>query len=153
MTKIKLKVNGQMRTTEAEADAPLVFVLRNQLRLTGTKIGCTSEQCGACAVLVDGKATLSCVRTAREFAGREIVTVEGLSDGETLSSVQQAFVDEGAAQCGFCTPGIVIATTALLNNNAHPTKVDIQKALYPNLCRCGSQGLVLAAIQRLIEGR
>jgi aerobic-type carbon monoxide dehydrogenase small subunit (CoxS/CutS family) len=121
--------------------------------LTGTKVGCTSEQCGACAVLVDGQATLSCVRAASEFTGREIVTVEGLSDGATLSSVQQVFVDEGAAQCGFCTPGIVIATTALLNNNAHPTKVDIQKALYPHLCRCGSQGRVLAAIHRLIKGR
>ncbi len=153
MTKIRLKVNGQLRTTEAEPETPLVFVLRNQLRLTGTKVGCTSEQCGACAVLVDGEATLSCVRAASEFTGREIVTVEGLSDGATLSSVQQVFVDEGAAQCGFCTPGIVIATTALLNNNAHPTKVDIQKALHPHLCRCGSQGRVLAAIHRLIKGR
>ena len=96
---------------------------------------------------------MSCVRAAVEFGDREIVTVEGLSDGVRLSDVQQAFLDEGAAQCGFCTPGLVIAVTGLLNSHPQPEKSDIQKALCPHLCRCGSQPRVLAAIARLIEGR
>ena len=153
MTKISLKVNGQLRTVDADPDTPLAYVLRNQLRLTGTKIGCSKEQCGACAVLVAGEVTMSCVRAAVEFGDREIVTVEGLSDGVRLSDVQQAFRDEGAAQCGFCTPGLVIAVTGLLNRCPQPEKSDIQKSLYPHLCRCGSQPRVLAAIARLIEGR
>src|SRR3546814_5901712 len=114
MEKITLHVNGVSHEIAAEPSTPLIFVLRNRLGLTGAKLGCGLEQCGACAVLVDGESVLSCVRAASEFEGREIVTVEGLAGEGPGNDVQQAFIAEGAAQCGYCTPGIVVAATALL---------------------------------------
>jgi len=146
-----LTINRQVHVIEAEPDTPLVFVLRNELGLTGTKLGCASEECGACAVLVNGKSTLSCVRPVTDFADQEIVTIEGLAEDAVGQNVQQAFVEEGAAQCGYCTPGIVIATTALLQTINRPTDRNIYEALDRHLCRCGSQPRVLAAIQRLID--
>ena len=154
MSKTTLRVNGASHEIEADPSTPLVYVLRNQLDLTGTKHGCGLEQCGACAVLVNGEPTLTCDRAVSEFEGCDIVTVEGLaakgSNGGAGNAVQRAFIEEGAAQCGYCTPGIVIATTALLNKNPTPNDGEIKKALNDHLCRCGSHGRVLHAINRLI---
>jgi nicotinate dehydrogenase subunit A len=150
MARMTLRVNGASHDIEADPATPLIFVLRNQLNLRGSKFGCGQEQCGACAVLVDGERALTCVRAASEFEGREIVTVEGLSKDGEPNPVQRAFTDAGAAQCGYCTPGIVVAATALLAGNPRPTAGEIQEALNGHLCRCGSHGRVLAAIDRLI---
>ncbi len=151
MTRIALRVNGASHEVEADPSTPLIYVLRNQLDLTGAKLGCGLEQCGACAVLVDGEPVLSCVRAVSEFEGNDIVTVEGLAEDGAPSQIQQAFMDEGAAQCGYCTPGIVVATTALLNRNPNPDDAEIREALNDHLCRCGSHARVLAAIDRLVR--
>ena len=151
MNKITLRVNGDSHDIEADPSTPLIFVLRNQLGLTGPKLGCGLEQCGACAVLADGEPVLSCVRAVSEFAAAAIVTPEGLAGDGMGSRVQRAFVAEGAAQCGYCTPGIVIATTALLNRTGAPAEADIRQALDGHLCRCGSHGRVLRAINRLVR--
>ena len=152
MTSFTLRVNGASHDIEADPSTPLIFVLRNQLGFTGAKLGCGLEQCGACAVLVDGAATLSCVRAISEFEGREVVTSEGLMDDAAGSRVQRAFVAEGAAQCGYCTPGLVVAITALLREKPAPADDDIQDALDGHLCRCGSHNRVLRAIRRLATG-
>ena len=131
---------------------PLIFALRNHLSLTGAKLGCGLEQCGACTVLVDGEPVQSCVRAVSEFEGKDVVTVEGIGARETGQAVQEAFIAEGAAQCGYCTAGLVVATTALLERNDNPSRAEIAEALYDNLCRCGSHARVLAAIDRVIGG-
>ena len=152
MAIIKLRVNGSAHAVETDPATPLLFVLRNQLSLTGAKLGCGLEQCGACAVLVDGEPVLSCVRAVSEFENDDIRTVEGLVSNGTPSRVQQAFIAEGAAQCGYCTAGLVIATTALLNRNPKPDRAAINEALADHLCRCGSHLRVLKAIDRLAGG-
>ena len=151
MSSISLSVNGQRHDIEADPSTPLVYVLRNQLDLTGAKVGCGLEQCGACAVLVDGEPVLSCVRAVSEFEDNEIVTVEGLVSNGAPSPIQQAFIEEGAAQCGYCTPGIVVAVTALLDQSPRPTRADIAEALHSHLCRCGSHANVLRAIDRVVR--
>ncbi len=152
MARFVLKVNGGTHEVEADPATPLIYVLRNHLGLTGPKIGCAQEQCGACTVLVDGEATQCCVRVVAEFEGAEIRTVEGLAEDETGKRVQEAFVALNAAQCGYCTPGLVTAATALLRRNARPDRKEIQAALETNLCRCGSHARVLAAVERAAEG-
>jgi aerobic-type carbon monoxide dehydrogenase small subunit (CoxS/CutS family) len=149
MVAIRLNVNGRAHRIEADPAAPLVYVLRNALGLTGVKNGCGLEQCGSCAVLVDGEATLSCVRPVAEFEGRDIVTVEGLGQDALGRRVQQAFVAAGAAQCGYCTPGIVVAVSALIGRNPRPSRAEAQAALKRHLCRCGAHARVLAAVERL----
>jgi nicotinate dehydrogenase subunit A len=151
MTTLTLRVNGASHEVEIDPATPLIFVLRNKLGLTGSKFGCGLETCGACTVLVDGERELSCVRAVSEFEGQEITTVEGLMEDGKLSAVQEAFVGEGAAQCGYCIPGIVVATTGLLKKNPHPNDEEITEALEKNLCRCGSHANVLKAIKRLTE--
>jgi aerobic-type carbon monoxide dehydrogenase small subunit (CoxS/CutS family) len=151
MSIINLHVNGVINEIEANLDTPLIFVLRNHLNLTGPKLGCGQEQCGACVVLVDGEATNSCVRAASEFEGQEIITIEGLSQEGVLNTVQKAFINEGAAQCGYCTSGIIIAVTALINKNPQPTREDVDNALHDHLCRCGSHNQVLNAIESLLS--
>ena len=146
---ISLDVNGMTYSLEVGPDEPLALVLRNRLGLTGVKVGCGLEQCGACAVLVDGKSTLSCVRPAAEFAGKEIETVEGLGSPERPGPVQQALIDAGAAQCGYCTPGLVVAITGLLRNEPRPEENAIRAALVPHLCRCGAHPRVLRAVRTL----
>ena len=146
---ITLDVNGARHTVDADPDAPLALVLRNGLGLTGVKVGCSLEQCGACAVLVDGESTLSCVRPAAEFAGRQIETVEGLGTPERTGPVQEALIDARAAQCGYCTPGLVVAITALLRRDPHPREDAIRAALAPHLCRCGAHPRVLRAVRAL----
>ena len=150
MSSFNLNVNGITHQIDAELDTPLIFILRNHLGLFGVKLGCGQEQCGACVVLVDGEAVNSCVRAASEFCENKIVTIEGLSKDGELNSVQRVFIAEGAAQCGYCTAGIVVATTALLNQNPKPSNKEIQLALKDHLCRCGSHRRILNAIDRLI---
>jgi len=151
METLSLNVNGRDHQVTVDPSTPLLFVLRNHLGLTGAKLGCGSEQCGACAVLVDGVSTLCCSTPVAEYSGREIVTVEGLAaDGG--NAVQRAFADLGAAQCGYCTPGLVVAVTALLQRSPKPDKAEVVEALTPHLCRCGSHARVLGAVDRLIGG-
>lgn len=145
--KLALHVNGQTREVEAEDDAPLAYVLRGELGLKGTKLGCGLEQCGACAVLVDGAPVLSCVAPAAGFEGREIVTVEGLAATETGRRVQAAFVAASAAQCGYCTAGLVVAVTGLLGREPAPDRETARAALVPHLCRCGAHPRVLRAVE------
>ena len=146
---ITLDVNGGRHTVEVDPNTPLALVLRNRLGLTGVKVGCSLEQCGACAVLVDGESALSCVRSVAEFAGRRIETVEGLGTPERPGPVQQALIDARAAQCGYCTPGLVVAITALLRRDPHPREDAIRTALAPHLCRCGAHPRVLRAVRAL----
>ncbi|MGY9018249.1 MAG: (2Fe-2S)-binding protein [Alphaproteobacteria bacterium] len=152
MAKISLKVNGKTHEVDCDPETPLIYVLRNQLDLVGAKLGCGLEQCGACAVMVDGDHVLSCVRAASEFVGSEITTVEGLAKDGRPSALQQAFIDEGAAQCGYCTAGLVVAATALLEKNPKPDDAEIREALHEHLCRCGSHLRVLKAIDRVVKG-
>ena len=152
MATIKLHVNGETHEIEVDPATPLVYVLRNQLGLTGAKLGCGLEQCGACAVLVDGERTLSCSRAASEFAGRDIQTIEGVGRNALGSALQQAFMDEGAAHCGYCTPGIIVAATALLSRNRNPDGGEIRAALNDQLCRCGSHARVIRAVERVALG-
>lgn len=148
MDSLTLTINGEARRIDCDPATPLLFVLRNDLDLTGAKLGCGLEQCGACAVLVDGEATLCCNRPAGEFAGQDIVTVEALEKDPVGAAVQKAFIAEGAAQCGYCTAGLVVAATSLLKANATPDREAIVEGLEEHLCRCGSHGRVIAAIGR-----
>ena len=150
---LSLNINGKLRHVEVDPATPLLYVLRNHLYLMGAKLGCGLEQCGACAVLVDGEATQTCAAAAADFIDRKIVTVEGLANENGLSDVQQAFVEMGAAQCGYCIPGLIIAVTALLNGDPRPDRTTITAALSPHLCRCGSHGRVLAAVESLVTER
>ena len=146
---VTLEVNGAPRAVRVATDEPLAMVLRNRRGLTGLKVGCGLEQCGACAVLVDGESTLTCMRPATDFAGRRIETVEGLGTPAAPGPVQQALIDGRAAQCGYCTPGIVVAVTALLRRDPHPDESAIRAALEPHLCRCGAHPGVLRAVRAL----
>ena len=146
---ITLDVNDATYSLDVHPDEPLALALRNRLGLTGVKVGCSLEQCGACAVLVNGESTLTCVRPAADFEGRRIETVEGLGTPESPGPVQQALLDEGAAQCGYCTPGLVVAITALLRKEPHPGDTSIRTALAPHLCRCGAHPRVLRAVRKL----
>lgn len=146
---VRLEVNGALHVLDVDPSAPLVYVLRNALGLTGVKLGCGLEQCGSCAVLVDGEVALSCVSPVATFEGRSIRTIEGLAEDTAARAVQDAFVAAGAAQCGYCTPGIVVAVTALLEREPRPDERMIREALTPHLCRCGSHPRVLSAVRAL----
>ncbi len=146
-----LNVNGENRQVLVELDEPLLWVLRDDLGLTGTKFGCGTGVCGACSVLIDGEVRRSCrVPVAYAAAGREIVTIEGLGTVGNLSPLQQAFIDHTAFCCGFCTPGMIITATALLAHNPHPTREEIIQAMDYNLCRCGSYVNIIEAIESVI---
>jgi aerobic-type carbon monoxide dehydrogenase small subunit (CoxS/CutS family) len=148
MADLTLNVNGSVLRVRAADDEPLLWVLRNRLQLTGTKYGCGEGQCGACTVLLDGRATRSCLTPASAAMGVEIKTIEGLEQKGALSLVQQAFLDEGAMQCGYCTSGMVVAATALLDEHAAPTDEQILDAMNGNVCRCGTYPRITAAIHR-----
>ncbi|WP_223423151.1 (2Fe-2S)-binding protein [Tateyamaria pelophila] len=145
---VSLTINGTRHDIASDLDTPLVYVLRDELKLKGTKFGCGLEQCGACAVMVEGKAVLSCVTPVEVFDGKEITTIEGIAETEIGQRVQRAFVEETAAQCGYCTPGLVVAAVALLENTPTPDSETTKRALTPHLCRCGSHPRVLKAIKR-----
>ena len=147
MATLKLRVNGNRREVESDdPDVPLLYVLRNDLALTGTHFGCGLNQCGACTVLVDGWAVRSCVTPARSVAGKDIVTIEGLGSPEKPDPLQAAFIAEQAAQCGFCTSGIVVTARALLGKTPRPSEQQVREALAGNLCRCGSHARVIRAV-------
>jgi len=148
MANFLLAVNGETLHVEGFAEESLLFALRNRLQLTGTKFGCGEGQCGACTVLLDGKATRSCLTPLSAAVGAKITTIEGLERHQVLSPVQQAFLDEGAFQCGYCTPGMIMSATALLSGTPHPTEAQIVDHMDGNVCRCGTYPRIFAAIQR-----
>ena len=145
---LKLRVNGIEREVRAEPATPLLYILRNDLGLKGTRFGCGEGHCGACTVLVDGKPLQSCDTPLWSAAGHEITTVEGLSQGGALHPLQQAFIGEQAAQCGYCINGIMMSAVALLGRNPDPSEAEIVAALERNLCRCGTHVRILRAIAR-----
>jgi len=145
---VSLKVNGAMRSVPAEPDTPLLYVLRNDLELNGAKFGCGAAQCGACTVLVDGQAVRSCVTAIGALAKAEIVTLEGLGTLDKLHPLQRAFIDEQAAQCGYCINGMIMSAKALLDRNPRPSGDDVREALAANLCRCGTHGRIIRAVLR-----
>jgi aerobic-type carbon monoxide dehydrogenase small subunit (CoxS/CutS family) len=147
MPSLTLTVNGKPQRVDAPGEEPLLAVLRNRLDLTGTKYGCGEGQCGACTVLVDGQATTSCNTKLSEVTGKKIVTVEGLAQNGKLHPVQAAFLEAEAFQCGYCTPGMVVACVGLLQSNASPTADDVAGALARNVCRCGTYPRILQAVQ------
>ena len=146
-----LNVNGHIHEVASEPDTPLLYVLRNDLNLNAAKFGCGLGQCGACTVMVDGQAVLSCVTPLIVVEGKEIVTVEGLGTAEKPGPLQAAFIEKQAAQCGYCIPGMMMSAAALLKQNATPTDEEIRSALRTNLCRCGTHMRILAAIRRASE--
>jgi len=145
---IELSINGETCQLAVEPNTTLAEVIRDQVGLTGTKVACGTGECGTCTVLIDGRPILSCLTLAIDCQKQSILTIEGLSEGETLTPVQQAFHDCGAIQCGFCTPGMVLSTTALLNANPDPSKLEIKKALEGHLCRCTGYNKILEAVQQ-----
>jgi nicotinate dehydrogenase subunit A len=150
MAKLILRVNGRTREVESDdPDVPLLYVLRNDLGLTGTHFGCGLAQCGACTVLVGGRAIRSCVTPARSVGNRDVITIEGLSTSDQVDPLQAAFIAEQAAQCGYCTAGLVVAARALLANTPRPSEQQVREALAGNLCRCGSHARVIRAVLKV----
>jgi aerobic carbon-monoxide dehydrogenase small subunit len=143
---ITFSVNGRSHTVATDSQRPLLEVLREDLKLTGTKYGCGEGQCGACTVLIDGKRARSCLTTVDQVAGKKIVTIEGLAEGDKLHPVQEAFLAEDAYQCGYCTPGMILNTVALLNENPKPTDAEIVKWMNGNICRCCGYPRILKAV-------
>jgi nicotinate dehydrogenase subunit A len=146
--KLKLNVNGKSREVDVDADTPLLYALRDELGLKGPRFGCGLGQCGACTVNIDGAAVRSCVHPAASAAGHKIVTLEGLGSSAKPNPLQKAFIDEQAAQCGYCLNGMIMQATALLRKNPHPTEDQIKAELANNLCRCGTHTRIVKAIQR-----
>lgn len=151
MPGIHFQVNGVSCESARAPDTPLLYVLRNELGLKGTRFGCGANQCGACHVLVDGRSLPACDIPLWAVQGKTVVTVEGLAQGDRLNSLQQAFIDEQAAQCGYCLSGMLITTTALLATNARPDEAQVRAALDRHLCRCGSHNRIVRAVLRAAE--
>ena len=145
---LELEVNGRTHRLEVDPSTPLLYVLRNDLGLKAAKFGCGLEQCGACAVLVDGRSTLSCRLPVESVCGRSVTTLEGIGTAEQMHPIQRAFLDEQAAQCGYCTPGLIVAAKALLDRTPSPTDSEIRDAFAAHLCRCGVHGRVIRAVHR-----
>lgn len=150
---MELTVNGEKYSFEVEADLRLVDLLRNHLHLLGAKEGCGKGECGACTVLMDGKSVASCLVLALQANGADILTVEGLGGEEALHPLQQAFIQYGAVQCGFCTPGMLMSAKFLLDNNPRPSREEIREGLAGNLCRCTGYAKIIDAIEAVAEGR
>jgi nicotinate dehydrogenase subunit A len=148
---MEIAVNGVVRRVDADPGSTLMYVLRNDLGLAGTRFGCGLNLCGACNVLVDGRPVASCDTPLWAVEGKAVTTVEGLADGDRLSALQQAFVDEQAAQCAYCVSGILISATALLERDPDPGDAQIREALDGNLCRCGAQPRMVRAVRRAAE--
>jgi len=144
----QLNINGRVYPTDADPDASLLFVLRDHLDLTGSKYGCGEGQCGACTVLIDGKARRSCITKLGDVAQRQITTIEGLAKGDQLHPVQQAFLEEGAMQCAYCTSGMIMSAVSLLNAKSDLSAAEISRSMEGNVCRCGTYSRIVAAIQR-----
>src|SRR5947199_9258755 len=148
---IELNVNDRPQTVDADPTTPLLYVLRDHLALNGAKFGCGLGQCGACTVMIDGKAAFSCVTPISALTGRKIRTIEGLGTAEKPGPLQQAFIDEQAAQCGYCIAGMIMRAQALLERNASPSEAEIRAHMEPNLCRFGTHMRILRAIRRASE--
>lgn len=148
MPEFTLRVNGEDQLVDAEPESALLYILRSQLELNGPRFGCGLAQCGACTVLVDGQAVRSCVTPVSEVVDREIVTLEGLGDGDAPGAVQRAFIEEQAAQCGYCINGMIMTAESLLRENPNPADEEIRRALAGNLCRCGTHTRILRAVKR-----
>jgi len=150
MAKLTLRVNGRTREVESDdPDVPLLYVLRNDLGLTGTHFGCGLAQCGACTVLVGGRAIRSCITPAPSVAGRDVITIEGLGSPDQPDPLQAAFIEAQATQCGYCTAGMVVAARALLAKTPRPSEQQVREALAGNLCRCGSHARVIRAVLKV----
>jgi carbon-monoxide dehydrogenase small subunit len=148
---LTMTLNGQPVTVEIGADELLVDVIRDRLGLIGTKVGCNEGECGACTVIMDGEAVLSCLIPALRAQGRQITTIEGLSDGDLLHPLQQAFVEYGAVQCGYCIPGFILSAKALLDVKPSPTRDEIKEAIAGNLCRCTGYVKIIEAIEAVAK--
>jgi aerobic-type carbon monoxide dehydrogenase small subunit (CoxS/CutS family) len=149
---LKFRVNGQPYDLFVKPKTLLVEVLRNELGLTGTKRGCNSSSCGACTVMLNGMSVKSCSVLALQANGAEVITVEGLARGNELSPLQRAFLDHGSYQCGFCTPGMLMSSTALLTENPKPTKEQIREGIDGNICRCTGYNSIIRAIAAVVKG-
>ena len=149
---MRLTINGQTLELDPSPGAMLFEILRNRLAISGTKLGCTRGECGVCTVLLDGRPVYSCLTFAEACDGSSVVTVEGLAAPGQLSAIQRAFIAHDAAQCGFCTPGQLLAAHALLESNPHPSDEQIREAMNGNLCRCGTYPKILAAIRAVAAG-
>jgi aerobic-type carbon monoxide dehydrogenase small subunit (CoxS/CutS family) len=147
-SQITLKINGHEHPVDAVPDTTVLSVLRELLDLTGTKYGCGEGQCGACTVLIDGRARRSCTTPVSAVVGKSITTIEGLAKGETLHPVQQAFLDEGAMQCAYCTSGMILSAVSLLTSQPNPSDAEIVTAMQGNICRCGTHPRIVAAIHK-----
>jgi len=148
MSKLHLSVNGRTYTVDADPQTSLLTVLREHLDLTGSKYGCGEGQCGACTVLIEGKAQRSCVTKVGSIAQKQITTIEGIANGEHLHPVQEAFLEAGAMQCGYCTSGMIMSTVALLRKNPAPKENEIIDFMDGNICRCGTYPRIVSAIQK-----
>ncbi len=147
MASLSFVLNGIEQRLQVDEERPLLWVLRDDLGLTGTKYGCGVASCGACTVLVDGKAVRACVTSMKSVEGKRVTTIEGIADGDKLSAVQQAFVEHLGFQCGFCTPGMIVGGHALLLKNPRPSRAEIKDGLEGHLCRCGAYNRIVAAIE------
>ena len=147
----RLEVNGRSVNVEVEEDTPLLYVLRGELGLNAAKFGCGLGQCGACTVLVDGEPVFSCLVPVALLDGKKVTTVEGLGTADKPGALQRAFIEEQAAQCGYCIPGFMMRAAALLRKNPRPTDAEIREALLPNLCRCGTHMRILRAVRRATQ--
>ena len=151
MSTYRLQVNGKPHAVDTEPDTPLLYVLRNELALNGAKFGCGLGQCGSCTVLLDGQAAMSCMVPVSVVGARQVRTVEGLGDARTPGVLQQAFIDEQAAQCGYCIAGMIMQASALLEKTPAPTDAQIRAHMSPNLCRCGTHMRILRAVRRAAD--
>jgi len=149
---LRITVNGKLHEVTSTPDTPLLYVLRDELGLNAAKYGCGLGRCGACTVHLDGAAVHACETPVGDVGGRKVTTLEGLGKANRLHPLQQAFLDEQAAQCGYCIPGIIMTAAALLETNPHPTDAEIRTALAGKLCRCGAHGRILRAIHRVADG-
>jgi nicotinate dehydrogenase subunit A len=153
LEEIKLKVNGKLHLVRVDSSTPLLYVLRNNLELNGPKFGCGLSQCGACTVILNGRAARSCVISVGEVKNLEITTLEGLGSSENPGPLQRAFIEEQAAQCGYCVNGMIMRAKILLDSNPAPTDAEIKRALNGILCRCGSHLRILRAVRRAAAGK
>ena len=153
MLRLALSVNGKDVALEVDAGMSLLSLLRDRLGLLGTREGCGKGDCGSCTVLLDGKPVLSCIMSAFQTGGKQVTTIEGVSDGERLSVVQQCFVDKGAIQCGFCTPAMILVGKALLDENPHPSRREIREAIAGVLCRCTGYKKIVDAVEEAATRR
>ncbi len=148
---ITLTVNGQTHTIDVEPDTPLLYALRDDLKLNGAKFGCGLGQCGSCTVLLQGQPVMSCVTPVSVVQGRTVTTLEGLGTADAPGPLQRAFIEEQAAQCGYCIAGMIVRAQALLNRNPNPSDEDIRRHLQPNLCRCGTHMRIVKAVRRAAQ--